>query len=336
MRGRLPVALVVLGLGPGCRGSADVTGLRVAATWAGFEPDQLSYALATEDGSPLGEPERRPGNPEGPLVSGAAVVVYLAHERDGQAVRCTVEALAAAQVLASGSATAVVVAHRIVEVTVALTGRGLGPSVAGVIGDAALPLPDADPAAADATAPALPDVVLAASDVGAIDRGPLSPEAAPPDGRAVEPDLPAALPEPRPTDGPVAPPDLAVDSAPALKERGQPCSLAAECASGFCSSGVCCAEACGGLCHSCAGVRPGTCVFSPAGTTCALASCDDNTFKARAASTCDGQGTCNPGLVTSCAPYRCEGAVCSTRCNGPSSCTPGWTCANHICRMSAP
>jgi hypothetical protein len=349
VRGHLPAALLVLGLGPGCRGGADVTGLRVAATWTGFEPDQLSFALSAEDGSPLGEPERRPGRAEGPLASGTAVVVYLAHQRDGQAVRCTVEALAAAQLVARGSATVTVVGHRIVDLTVALTERAPAPALEGVIGDAgALVLPDAAPASVDVTAPLVPDAVIALPDVGAVgdvgalpdvgavDRGPLAADAAPPDLRAVAPDAPAALPEPPPSDGPVAQPDLAVDSAPALKERGQSCALAAECTTGFCSGGVCCVEACAGPCRSCAGAQPGTCLPSPAGTSCAPPSCDDNTFKARAASACDGQGTCTPGVTSSCVPYRCSGAVCGTRCSGPSSCTPGWVCWAHACRMSAP
>jgi hypothetical protein len=324
--------LLVLGLAPGCRGPSDVTGLRVAAAWTGFVPDQLSYALSAEDGSPLGEPERRPGQPGGPLVSGAAVVVYLAHERDGQNVRCTVEALAAAQVLVRGSATATVVGHRIVDLTVVLDQRVPPPSLEGMTGDAG-PLRDADPPAGDMAAPA--DAVRPASDAGAIDRG-LVPEAGPPDTRAVVPDAGPALPEPPPSDGPVAPPDLAVDSAPPLKERGQPCALAAECATGFCSGGVCCAEACGGLCRTCAGAQPGTCLPTAAGSTCAPPSCDDNTSKARAPSTCDGQGSCTAGAVTLCAPYRCEGVVCSTRCNSPSSCTPGWMCVSRICKPSAP
>jgi hypothetical protein len=328
---------VALGLAPGCRGPADVTGLRVAATWAGFEPDQLSYALSTEDGAALGEPERRPGHPEGPLASGAAVVVYLAHERDGQAVRCTVEALAAARPLARGSATATVVGHRIVDLTVALTERVPVPSLEGVSGDGgALPLPDADPSAADATAPAPADGVVAAADVGAIEDGPLSPEAAPPDVRAVGPDAPAVRPEPPATDGPVAPPDLAVDSPPPPKERGQPCALAAECATGFCSGGVCCAEACGGLCRSCAGAQPGHLPPRPVGTTCArrAATTTPSGRERRRRATARGRARRAPS------PAACLTVVtASSAARGatvPSTCTPGWTCLAHVCRMSAP
>jgi hypothetical protein len=319
-------------LGLGCRKPADVTGLRVAATWAGFEPDQLSYALSTEDGSPLGEPEVRPAHAQGALVSGAAVVVYLAHDRAGQMVRCAVEALAAGQLLARGSATATVVGHQIVDVLVALTERVPLPTPGEVMGGDAGTILDADPTAqppmdADPTPPE------------AFDTEPASPDATPPDERAAdpdgaEPDGMGVVTEPPPADGPTAPPDLAADLPPPLKDRGQPCSQAAECATGFCSGGVCCAEACTGLCRSCAGSQPGTCLPTPLGTTCAPASCDNNAFKAQAPSTCDGQGTCAPGAVTNCAPYRCDGTVCATRCSGQSSCTPGWVCLNHLCRMS--
>ena len=63
-----------------------------------------------------------------------------------------------------------------------------------------------------------------------------------------------------------------------------PCEDAAQCVSGACVDGVCCASACDELCESCAAATPGQCAALPAGT-------DPDDDCAQVA--CDGAGACS-------------------------------------------
>jgi hypothetical protein len=102
-------------------------------------------------------------------------------------------------------------------------------------------------------------------------------------------------------------PDATCDAAGSCGKKGlgQPCDRGAQCASGFCVDGVCCANACAGPCRSCtSGAQPGMCKITAAGAgdprqlckTDPSASCGVN-------GTCDGQGNCalSPS-GTVCAP----------------------------------
>ncbi|HZS42006.1 MAG TPA: hypothetical protein VFF06_34495 [Polyangia bacterium] len=149
---------------------------------------------------------------------------------------------------------------------------------------------------------------------------------------------------------------------------GQPCAAGGDCASTFCAEGVCCATACGGTCASCAIPGSiGTCVPVPAGgdpigtctaqtrascgldgkcdgaggcrkwvngTPCAGPTCADSST-ALSSRTCDGAGTCSPGVQTDCDHFACDPttALCfrapcasSAQCSGGSSCRPDGTC----------
>jgi hypothetical protein len=125
------------------------------------------------------------------------------------------------------------------------------------------------------------------------------------------------------------------------------CKQNTDCASGFCSEGVCCNVACAGPCVSCAlpgkigtcwpadvgavdprgvcvGQTPSTCGLTgtcdglgacasyPAGTECAAASCAGGGFSS--ARVCDGAGTCKPAAVTLPCPGACDasGSACNT------------------------
>ncbi|MGQ0504493.1 MAG: hypothetical protein ACT4TC_04175 [Myxococcaceae bacterium] len=85
---------------------------------------------------------------------------------------------------------------------------------------------------------------------------------------------------------------------------GEDCSRAEDCLSTFCADGVCCNQACGGVCDVC-NVTRGQCTLAP------------NT----------AAGT------PSCAPSACSGtsSVCGTTCSGTLGCAPGYTCATNLC-----
>jgi hypothetical protein len=337
----------------------ETTGVRIVVTWTGFDPDQLAFALALEDGTPLGDTERRPAQPAGPLASGSAVVVYLGQYRSGQLVRCSVEALSAGQVIGVGTGLATVVGLEVVDLQVPVTSI-LGPAPhPETIPDGSIPASTPDATASDEAGP----VIDAGESVV-----PPSPDATPGIDAAgigdatVSPpsDLPPAVPDASP------PVDLPPDGPSAPKARGERCGASGECASGHCSDGVCCMEACTGPCRSCAGPQAGTCtltvpgladprqmcaaspagscgttgtcngqgacVYHPAGIVCAAASCDQNNQRYRAPSLCDGKGACVPGVSVSCRPYRCENASCYISCTTNAQCWGNSHCENGRCQ----
>jgi len=141
------------------------------------------------------------------------------------------------------------------------------------------------------------------------------------------------------------------------------CVSDAECASGHCADGVCCNTACQGPCVACNLVgRTGTCsavesgapdpraichdegvvscgrtglcdgfggcLVYAAGTVCAPPTCAGGVLSLPR--TCSGQGTCQPAVTLSCAPYGCSpsGARCSSGCpGGDAICVAGAYCS---------
>lgn len=85
-----------------------------------------------------------------------------------------------------------------------------------------------------------------------------------------------------------------------LAEDGEDCGSDAECLSGHCPGGVCCATGCTGNCISCI-----------------------------AAETGEPQGICAPILDNSCAPYACdmEAGNCLQACSTPIDCDSKYECA---------
>ncbi|NUO52601.1 MAG: hypothetical protein HOV80_27460 [Polyangiaceae bacterium] len=110
---------------------------------------------------------------------------------------------------------------------------------------------------------------------------------------------------------------------------GSNCDGPTDCVTGFCVEGVCCESACTGVCESCVeaatGDPNGVCAPITPGAQCAPGSCVGGT--ATAASTCDANGTCVPGLMTSCNPYVCDPGtmMCKTTCTSNADCNVG-TC----------
>ena len=153
------------------------------------------------------------------------------------------------------------------------------------------------------------------------------------------------------------------------KYLAEPCANASECASGFCADGVCCNSACTEKCKTCAapsslGVcayvasgiaprdhndclasAPSTCGFDGrcdgAGacrqyvveTECGARSCQDS--EQANVSTCDGRGSCQPGMLIVCVPYLCDLAsgTCFNSCTSDTQCTNGIPCENGFCSI---
>jgi hypothetical protein len=152
------------------------------------------------------------------------------------------------------------------------------------------------------------------------------------------------------------------------KPPGAVCGRDADCASGFCTDGVCCNIGCHGACVSCnqtghlgtcwpvdlgaddphAMCRDkgpascgqtgkcdglGGCALYAAETICVAPSCSGD--RLNTAGTCDGIGTCRPPGVQVCAPYRCSDGACIARCTGDAHCVSGQICDNGSCGPKA-
>jgi hypothetical protein len=99
--------------------------------------------------------------------------------------------------------------------------------------------------------------------------------------------------------------------------NGLACNVNADCVTGFCTDGVCCASSCNGQCKACnVPMNLGSCVDIPSGQT------DDN-----ATAVCNGTNVCNGGGLCKLA----NGQVCT---GTPSDCVNG-TCADGVCCQNA-
>ena len=133
-----------------------------------------------------------------------------------------------------------------------------------------------------------------------------------------------------------APPAVCTNGSCGQRALGQPCTMPSDCASSFCAQGVCCNAACTGSCLSCDVTgKVGTCSPLPSGTQCAPAACSGDLVSS--ARTCDGAGSCQPAVITSCTPYACNyaTAMCFARpCSTNAQCATGHTCNNgsHKCQ----
>src|SRR5450432_1686120 len=154
------------------------------------------------------------------------------------------------------------------------------------------------------------------------------------------------------------------DAAGACKsKRGQTCNTGAGCVSGTTCSpdGYCCNTACTGSCQACdmagslgtCGVVTGaahaghpscgasgncagtcggalaTCTFPGAETTCGPGTCTSG--KSTKPAVCNGAGTCQPSMPTSCAPFTCGPIECLASCTSNADCASGAACVNAAC-----
>jgi hypothetical protein len=118
-----------------------------------------------------------------------------------------------------------------------------------------------------------------------------------------------------------------------------PCTLSADCGSGFCADGVCCNTACTATCQACSAAAKGSgvdgsCGFIAAGTDplqqCTPATCTNGVFTA--GTTCNGMGTCGSvGSPQACGNYTCSNAGCLTSCTIDAQCAP----AADLCHLAA-
>ncbi|HEX4474174.1 MAG TPA: kelch repeat-containing protein, partial [Polyangiaceae bacterium] len=147
------------------------------------------------------------------------------------------------------------------------------------------------------------------------------------------------------------------------------CAADADCASGACADGICCDGACTDTCEACTAAKKGSgtdgtcgpvakgtdpdaecpkegtgvcagdalcdgagaCQVPAFGKACATATCADAVTLA-AAATCDASGKCTPA-TTSCIPYRCSTAACTTTCKADTDCAPNAHCASGACSL---
>ncbi len=118
-----------------------------------------------------------------------------------------------------------------------------------------------------------------------------------------------------------------------LKKRGQDCTVAGDCSSGFCSGNKCCNNACNGACDTCA---TGTCALSiatdPGTPSCSPYLCDGAQAACPAACT----------LSTQCgATFYCDGAHCQPdkavgdKCTTKDECPGNVNCVDGVCCNAA-
>ena len=162
-------------------------------------------------------------------------------------------------------------------------------------------------------------------------------------------------------DGGLTSTDAGIDAGSAV---GVGCTTDAECASNFCTDGVCCEARCQGACEVCSST--GTCAAADAGITplprhdtCAVeamstcgrdGTCDGvgrcalwsgvvcegarcSASGAIAASTCDGVGGCSAPAPTACGNFVCADGGCATACRqgDDSLCQPSLSCVGTTC-----
>jgi len=156
------------------------------------------------------------------------------------------------------------------------------------------------------------------------------------------------------------------------RANGAAATDARECTSGIVADGVCCNDACTGICEACDGAATkGTCTAvagkarhgdcPPGGTgedACKASSCDGTDRKACAAKAgsdvacrsascsggvetletrCDGSGVCPAASTKNCQPYACSGATCKLKCATNDDCASGFFCdpVSGICGAGA-
>jgi hypothetical protein len=126
-----------------------------------------------------------------------------------------------------------------------------------------------------------------------------------------------------------------------LRQNGEPCDAAGECASGFCTTQepnpVCCNEPCQGLCFTCAS-SAGECTPSPFGedVTAACVSTGDGLF-AEVQLQCNGNGGVTAAQAQNCNTYGCgQNGECGTACLTHDDCSKTGYCEEGLCKPRVP
>jgi hypothetical protein len=116
-----------------------------------------------------------------------------------------------------------------------------------------------------------------------------------------------------------------------LLKVGQPCQVRADCASGYCVDGVCCATACDDRCSACTaaltgGVVDGTCGPALGGLDPHDDCPDDGACSCQRNGACDGAGACALyGRGFDCAACDGRDPGFASACNGAGACVPAST-----------
>ena len=107
--------------------------------------------------------------------------------------------------------------------------------------------------------------------------------------------------------------EMSEDGGSKMPPPNQTCTVAAQCASGFCVDGVCCDTACDGACQSCS-------LTGKVGICSPVKNATDDACTV--GSTCDATGACRKDLGRSCST--------NTEC-ASGSCVDGVCCATAAC-----
>jgi hypothetical protein len=121
-----------------------------------------------------------------------------------------------------------------------------------------------------------------------------------------------------------------------LRPRGASCSVAADCADGFCAAGVCCDRPCDGVCQACGA---NGCVVTPASDarcdaiSCATLSTACRTFRDPAAQSCAAFGRCaEPGALADCSSF--DDAPDGTACTSAALGGAAGVCSSGECEIA--
>lgn len=165
------------------------------------------------------------------------------------------------------------------------------------------------------------------------------------------------------TDGECAAGGKCMENSCGKVPNGRKCGKNDDCISDHCADGYCCNDTCDGACLSCnqtgfegqcrsvgrgmmhskcqvekgttcgmTGVCDGfgSCSVYAEDTTCSSPSCSSDDV-ASTPGTCDGNGVCEPPMQVKCAPYKCIGTTCATKCTTDMQCSGMNTCVSGSC-----
>ncbi|MES1188693.1 MAG: MYXO-CTERM sorting domain-containing protein, partial [Myxococcales bacterium] len=148
----------------------------------------------------------------------------------------------------------------------------------------------------------------------------------------------------------------------AKKDLGEDCGSTVQCASNFCTDGVCCEAACDGQCEvcnaagacqavkgepragraacngdpavcggACDGKARDHCAYPSSAQSCGNACADGQELP----SVCNAAGACVESSPIPCGNYACGDTECLTACAGSSDCAAGFGCVDSSCQPTA-
>jgi hypothetical protein len=124
--------------------------------------------------------------------------------------------------------------------------------------------------------------------------------------------------------------------------NGDACAAGNNCQSGFCADGVCCDQACNGVCVACTSAKKGSGANGLCGAIadntdpdieCPGVTCAIGTAIQENGHRCNGAGACRVTTTKACAPYVCDsaGGACVSACTKDSDCAASQYCLASTC-----